>query len=82
VKGPGNTGPYQPKEKDVKVSNPYGASDNFKVPPETIQAENRQASSKAKARFPHKPLGTGQSNGQAGKAKVHALTPGSSPSGS
>jgi hypothetical protein len=38
--------------------------------------------SKAKMRFPHSPLGVGQSNGQAGKAKVHALTPGTTPTGS
>lgn len=40
------------------------------------------AGGKAKARYPHAPLGPGQNNGQAGKAKVHALTPGTSPSGS
>lgn len=37
---------------------------------------------KAKARYPHTPLGIGQSNGQAGKAKVHALTPNTTPTGS
>ncbi len=66
----------------MKVMNPYGANDKFKVPPETINAELSQAGGKAKARFPHTPLGTSQKNGTAGKAKVHALTPGSSPSGS
>lgn len=65
----------------MKVSNPYGASNNFKTPPETVNAENAQASKKAKARFPHKPLGISQSNGQSGKAKTHALTPGG-PAGS
>jgi hypothetical protein len=66
----------------VKVSNPYGASDNFKTPPETVNAENAQASKKAKARFPHKPLGISQANGEAGKMKTRAYTPGTSPAGS
>ena len=60
----------------------YGPSYAVKVPPDTIQAERSNASSKAKARFPSTPLGVGQSNGQAGKARVHALTPGTSPAGS
>lgn len=60
----------------------YGAAMAVKVPPETIQKEMSQASNKARARFPHPPLGPGQKNGQAGKAKVHALTPGTSPAGS
>lgn len=66
----------------MKVSNPYGAGDNFKVPPETINNELGQAGKKAKARFPHTPLGTSQKNGTMGKSKSHALTPGSSPAGS
>lgn len=65
----------------MKVSNPYGANYNFKVPPETIQAENKQASGKAKARFPHAPLSPSQANGQAGKMKAKAYTPGG-PAGS
>lgn len=43
---------------------------------------NSKNSGKAKARYPHAPLTPGQSNGQAGKAKVHALTPGTTPTGS
>jgi hypothetical protein len=66
----------------MKTSNPYGANYAVKVPPETIQKEMSQASGKAKARYPHTPLGVSQANGQAGKAKVRALTPGTSPAGS
>ena len=65
----------------MKTSNPYGANDTFKTPPETVKSEQSQASGKAKARFPHKPLGPGQSNGSAGKMKTRAYTPGG-PSGS
>lgn len=60
----------------------YGPSYNVLVPPETVNSNNAKAAGKAKARFPSTPLGPGQSNGQAGKAKVHALTPGTSPAGS
>ena len=60
----------------MKTSNPYGANDTVKVPPETISSEMSQAKSKAKARYPHKPLGISQSNGQAGKMKTRAYTPG------
>jgi hypothetical protein len=65
----------------MKVSNPYGASDTFKVPPETINAEQKQASGKAKARYPNKPMGISTSNSDAGKAKTRAYTPGG-PAGS
>jgi len=66
----------------MKTSNPYGASDSVKVPPETIQAEMRQASGKATARYPSQPLGISQKNGESGKCKTRALTPGTSPTGS
>lgn len=66
----------------MKTSNPYGANYKVKVPPETIQSEMSQAGSKARARYPHPPLGPGQKNGEAGKMKRPALTPGTSPAGS
>ena len=66
----------------MKTSNSYGANYQVKVPPETIQGEMSQANGKAKARYPDKPLGTSQSNGEAGKAKNRAYTPGTSPAGS
>lgn len=66
----------------MKTKNPYGANYQVKVPPETIQSEMSQASGKAVARYPHTPLSPSQSNGQQGKAKVHAMTPGTSPAGS
>ena len=66
----------------MKTSNPYGANFPVKVPPETIQKEMSQASSKAKARYPHTPLGPSQKNGEAGKMKRLAYTPGTSPAGS
>ena len=47
-----------------------------------IQKEMSQASGKARARYPHSPLGPSMSNGQAGKMKRPAYTPGTSPSGS
>lgn len=65
----------------MKTSNPYGADYPVKVPPDTIQAEQAQAKGKAKARYPHKPLGVNQTNGEAGKMKRPAYTPGG-PSGS
>lgn len=43
---------------------------------------NAKNSGKFKARYPHPPLGVSQANGQAGKAKVHAMTPGTTPTGS
>lgn len=60
----------------------YGPGTSVLVPPETIQTANSKAGGKAKARYPHSPLTPFTSNGQAGKAKVHALTPGTSPAGS
>ena len=65
----------------MKTSNPYGANDTVKVPPETISSEQSQAKSKAKARYPSKPLMPSQANGQMGKMKRPAYTPGG-PSGS
>lgn len=53
----------------IKVSNPYGADDKYKSAPETTASERSQASGKAVARFPHKPLMPEQSNGEAGKLK-------------
>lgn len=64
------------------TKNPYGANYTVKVPPETIQAEASQANSKAKARYPHTPLGPSQANSEAGKMKRPAYTPGTSPAGS
>jgi len=66
----------------MKTSNPYGPGMTVKVPPETIQSELSQAGGKAKARYPHKPLGPGQSMSGGGAVKHRALTPGTSPSGS
>lgn len=66
----------------MKTSNPYGANYTVKVPPETIQAETSQAKGKAKARYPHPPLQPDQNNGQQGKMKRPAYTPGTSPAGS
>jgi hypothetical protein len=59
----------------------YGPSYAVKVPPETIAAERSNASGKAKARFPSTPLGPGQKNGEQGKMKRPAYTPGG-PTGS
>lgn len=66
----------------MKVSNPYGMSLTVKTTPEIVNSANSKASGKAKARFPHTPLGPGQSNGEAGKMKRPAYTPGTSPAGS
>jgi hypothetical protein len=66
----------------LKVSNPYGATDTYKSGSAIVDDQNAKANGKAKARFPDKPLMPGQSNGQAGKMKRPALTPGSSPAGS
>lgn len=67
----------------MKTKNPYGANYQVKVPPETIQAEMSQASGKAVARYPHKPLGTipGGDANTSGPFK-RAMTPGTSPTGS
>lgn len=66
----------------MKTSNPYGANYTVKTPPETIQKEQSQASGKAKARYPHTPLGPSQKNGEAGKMKRPAYTPDTTPAGS
>lgn len=66
----------------MKTSSPYGPGMTVKVPPETINSENAKANGKAKARYPHTPLSPSTSNGQAGKAKTRAYTPGTSPAGS
>ena len=69
----------------MKLKSPavYGTTGmSVKVPPETISAEQSQASGKARARYPHTPLGVGQKNGEAGKMKRPAMTPGTSPTGS
>lgn len=66
----------------MKTSNPYGPGMTVKVPPETISAELSQAGSKAKARYPHTPLGPGQSMSKGGAVKHRALTPGTTPTGS
>lgn len=68
----------------MKTSFPkaYGPGMTTLVPPATITADRSQASGKAKARYPNPPLTPSTSNNQAGKAKVHAMTPGTSPAGS
>lgn len=67
----------------MKTSNPYGANYQVKVPPETINSEMSQAGSKAKARYPHKPLGNmpGGGGSTSGSFK-RAMTPGTTPTGS
>ena len=67
----------------MKTSNPYGANYQVKVPPETIQKEQSQASGKAKARYPsgtasNQPGGGGSTSGPFRRA----MTPGTSPTGS
>lgn len=68
----------------MKISSPYGTSGSVKVPPETINSEMSAAGSKAKARYPSKPItnqpGGGGSTGN-GSFK-RAMTPGTSPTGS
>lgn len=67
----------------MKTSSPYGPGMEVKVPPETINSEMSQAGSKAKARYPHKPI-TNQPGGggnTSGPFK-RAMTPGTSPTGS
>ncbi len=46
-----------------------------------VKSNLAKLSGKAKQRFPHTPLGPNQTNGQAGKMKTRAYTPGG-PSGS
>jgi hypothetical protein len=65
----------------MKTSNPYGANYSVKVPPETINSEQSQASKKAKARYPNKPLGPSVAISDSGQMKRRAYTPGG-PSGS
>ena len=67
----------------MKTSNPYGPGMSVKVPPENINNELSKAGSKAKARYPHTPLGINVSgSGNAGKMKRPAMTPGTTPTGS
>jgi hypothetical protein len=66
----------------MKTSNPYGANYDVLVPPATIQKEQAQASKKARARYPDKPLGPGLGDPATGKPFRRALTPGTSPTGS
>ncbi len=68
----------------MKTSFPkaYGPGGTVLVPPATITADRAQASGKAKARYPDPPLTPSTTNSTQGKAKVHAMTPGTSPTGS
>jgi hypothetical protein len=67
----------------MKTSNPYGANYPVKVPPETISAQDKQASGKAKALYKSGTLSADVTNGGGkGPMKTRALTPGSSPTGS
>ncbi|HZL17802.1 MAG TPA: hypothetical protein VFG23_08660 [Polyangia bacterium] len=66
----------------MKISNPYVKGMPVLVPPETIQKEQAQASKKARARYPDKPLGPGLGDPETGKPFRRALTPGTSPTGS
>jgi len=66
----------------LKVNNPYGANDTYRSGSEIVNHEISKSSGKAKARFPDTPLMPSQKNGQAGKMKRPAMTPGSTPSGS
>ena len=50
----------------MKTSNPT-APTTGQGAAETIQKEQSQASGKAKARYPHTPLGPSQKNGEAGR---------------
>lgn len=66
----------------MKTSNPYGANYDVKVPPETINSEQSQAKSKAKARYPDKPLSNQPGGGGKTSGKfTRAYTPGG-PAGS
>ncbi len=67
----------------MKTSNPYGPGMAVKVPPETVSSEMSQAGSKAKARYPHKPLGiVPGGSASTGGAFKRAMTPGTTPTGS
>lgn len=59
----------------------YGPGYSVLVPPETIQKDQAQAGGKAKARYPHTPLGPGQKQPTTGQMGRRAYTPGG-PSGS
>ncbi len=68
----------------MKTSYPaaYGPGMSTLVPPATITTDRSQASGKAKARYPNTPISNKTTNGSAGKAKIRAMTPGTSPTGS
>lgn len=66
----------------MKVSNPYGANDTFRMPNEIVERNNSKASGKAKARFPDTPAKVTQPQGKSGGMKTRAYTPGSQPDGS
>jgi hypothetical protein len=66
----------------MKTSSPYGPGLSIDTPPNTITKELSKAGSKAKARYPHKPMGIGQSMGGNNGIKHRALTPGTTPTGS
>lgn len=66
----------------MKTSNPYGPGMAVKFPPDTITSELSKAGSKAKASYPHMPLGANVSGNASGKMKTRALTPGTTPTGS
>lgn len=66
----------------MKTNSPYGPGMSIDTPPDSITKELSKAGSKAKARYPSKPLGPGQSmDGNTG-IKHRAMTPGTSPTGS
>ena len=60
----------------MKTSNPYGPGMTVKTPPETITSELSKAGSKAKARYPHKPISVNQTTGGGGGKMKHRATPG------
>lgn len=68
----------------MKTMSPYGINGAVKTTPETVTGQVAKASGKAKARYPHTPLGPGQRNSAAGKMEKgsQALTPGTTPTGS
>ncbi len=67
----------------MQTKNPYGMGGlAVKTAPETVTSTNAKASGKAKARYPHTPLGPGQDNPTTGKMGRRAYTPGTTPAGS
>lgn len=66
----------------MKTSNPYGMNIPVKTAPETVNSANSKASGKAKARYPHTPLGTSTANSTSGHMGRRAYTPGTTPAGS